>query len=68
MIGTDGVVNPVWLGESVPQGFIHYRNNRSAGAGGIGPPVHYVGGFDLWCAGCTYKPEVPSSAWEVGSW
>lgn len=67
-VNADGVVNPVWPEEPFPRGVIHYRNNRAAGAGKEGPPVHSATGFDLWCAGCGYRPEVPSTAWEIQGW
>ena len=71
MVCAEGVVNPVWAGQPSPQGVIHYRNNQQPGKGGGGggmPAVHHARGFDIWCAGCSFRPDNPSSAWEVNNW
>ncbi len=73
MVCAEGFVNPAWSSQPPPQGVIHYRNNqgpgRDGGGGGGGmPPVFNTKGFDLWCAGCSFKPDDPSSAWEVNNW
>ncbi len=71
-VGAHGVVNPVWSDRPPPEGVIHYRNNQGAGPGSGGcvdmPAVQHTGRFDLWCAGCTFRPGDSASLWKVNNW
>ncbi|HYE98269.1 MAG TPA: prepilin-type N-terminal cleavage/methylation domain-containing protein [Planctomycetota bacterium] len=68
------IVNPVWGHDGEPpSNIIKYRNNVATkglapkGGGGM-PPIYNKTKFDMWAAGCDFKPGNEPSLWSVNNW